>query len=83
MAYGLVVLATPTASIPDMIDDRVDGLIVPPDPQAIADTLEQLLCSKEGFVTISSAAIQKYQRAYTLEAHLNAIIPCILGNKDF
>lgn len=83
MAYGLVVLATPIASIPDMIDDGVDGLIVPPEPKAIADTLEQLIRSKEEFSAISSGAIRKYQRAFTLEAHLNAIIPCILGSKDF
>jgi glycosyltransferase involved in cell wall biosynthesis len=82
MAHGLVVLATPIASIPDLIDDRATGILIPPRPEAIADALEQLLKDPVAFQTISSGAIQRYHRYHTPEAHLNAIIPYLLGRED-
>ncbi len=44
MAAGLPVITTDYRSIPDMIDDGVNGLLVPPrDPQALTDAIRHAL----------------------------------------
>jgi glycosyltransferase involved in cell wall biosynthesis len=44
MACGLAVVTTAVSGIPELVRDRIDGLIVPErDPQALADALRQLL----------------------------------------
>jgi glycosyltransferase involved in cell wall biosynthesis len=44
MAHGLVVIATPHTAAPDLIDDGIDGFIVPiRSASAIAEKLELLL----------------------------------------
>ncbi len=48
MAAGLAVVVTPVGSIPDVIVDGENGILVPPkDPTALADGLARVVCSKE------------------------------------
>jgi glycosyltransferase involved in cell wall biosynthesis len=43
MAAGAPVVATPVSGIPELVDDAVNGLLVPPDdPEAVADALIRL-----------------------------------------
>lgn len=44
MVLGVPVVATRTGGIPEMVEDGVSGLLVPPrDPQALADAVERVL----------------------------------------
>ena len=48
MAMGLPVVSTPISGIPELIDDGVHGLLVPPkDAQALADALRRILSDSE------------------------------------
>jgi colanic acid/amylovoran biosynthesis glycosyltransferase len=48
MAAGLPVISTPLAGIPEMIENGVNGLLVPEhDPEAICAAIEQLIASPE------------------------------------
>jgi glycosyltransferase involved in cell wall biosynthesis len=43
MAAGAPVVATPVSGIPELVEDGVNGLLVPPeDPRALADALVRL-----------------------------------------
>jgi len=43
MAYGLPAIASRVGGIPDIVEDGVSGLLVPPaDPQALAHAIERL-----------------------------------------
>ena len=43
MSYGIPAIASRVGGIPDIIEDGVSGLLVPPaDPQALADAIERL-----------------------------------------
>jgi len=43
MAYDLPVVATAVGGMPELVQDGVESLLVPPDPEAIAAALERLL----------------------------------------
>jgi glycosyltransferase involved in cell wall biosynthesis len=48
-------------------------------PQAIADAVERLWREPTLYEQFSQYAIQHYQQNFTREAHLNRLIPVILG----
>ena len=63
MAQGLVVIATPHTAAPDLVEDGVDGFIVPiRSPSAIAEKLEMLLESRERLREMKLAARRKAER---------------------
>ena len=48
MAAGLPIISTPLAGIPEMVENGVNGLLVPEhDPEAICAAIEQLIASPE------------------------------------
>ena len=60
MAQGLVVIATPHTAAPDLINDEVDGFIVPiRSASAIAERLEMLLNSPERLREMKLASRRK------------------------
>jgi alpha-maltose-1-phosphate synthase len=62
MAQGLVVIATPHTAAPDLIDDGVDGFIVPiRSAQAIAEKLELLVRDSAQLREMKQAARRKAQ----------------------
>lgn len=42
MAYGVTVIASRVGGIPELIDDGVDGILVPNEPQAVAAALRRI-----------------------------------------
>lgn len=62
MAQGLVVIATPHTAAPDLIEDGVDGFIVPiRSPEAIAEKLELLSRDPDRVYEMKQAARRKAQ----------------------
>lgn len=65
MATGLPVVTTPVTGNPEIVDDGVNGLLVPPeDVPALADALARLLTDGDLRQRLSLAARQKAERAF-------------------
>lgn len=73
MARGLPVIATPVGGLPELIEDGVNGLLVPPgDPQALARAILKLADDQEGRDALGRAAretiLARHSAAVTLPA---------------
>ncbi len=68
-SLGTPVVATWHGGIPEIINDRQTGLLVPErDPEAMANAVGELLSSGELHATIAAAAREKVRREYDLHA---------------
>lgn len=80
LAYGLPVIATRYRGIPEQVIDGRNGfLLKEKSPQAIAAAVEKLWQNPALYEQFSRNAIQHYRQNFTREAHLNRLIPVILG----
>jgi glycosyltransferase involved in cell wall biosynthesis len=74
MAAGVPMIATSVGGVPEIIEDEVSGLLVPPrDPQALAAAIERLASDPELRWRLGSAARAKAQEwswERCVEAHL-------------
>lgn len=69
MARGLPVIATRIAAIPDLVDDGVTGLLVPPDdPVALATALDRLITDPAARSRMGQAGRARFERHFTLTA---------------
>jgi glycosyltransferase involved in cell wall biosynthesis len=67
MAYGVVPVASPVGAIPDVMQDQVHGLLVPPRaPQAVAQALEQLAGDRLLLRRLSHAARERVVTHYSI-----------------
>jgi len=67
--FGLPVVATDWRGIPVMVDEGVNGFLVPVHaPALVADRLEQLIADPELRARMSAAARRVYAERFTLEA---------------
>jgi starch synthase len=74
MAQGLVVIATPHSAAPDLIDDGVDGFIIPiRSAEAIVEKLELLLHEPARLREMKQAARRKAQ-THTWEAYRGTLV---------
>jgi len=74
MAAGKPVVATAAGGVLDVIDDGVNGLLVPPgDSQAIARAILRLLSNPEEAGRIGAAARQCVERRFTVQRHVIAM----------
>lgn len=65
MSVGLPVVATDQSSIPELIDDQVNGFLVPPgDPSALASALELLLSNPALRRRLGSMARDQVRREF-------------------
>ncbi len=63
MAYGLAIVATEVGGVPDVLDDEVDALLVPPgDPAALAAALTRFAGDAELRARLGSAARRRAER---------------------
>lgn len=71
MLYGIPVVATRVGGIPEVIQDKIEGLLVPAeDSQAIADSLESLICNYSLRKKIVSAAREKVLNQFSFEKRM-------------
>ena len=68
MAAGVVPVTCPVGAIPDVIEDRRDGLLVPPrDPAALAAAIRWLFDHRQAAAAIAQAARARVGRDYCVE----------------
>jgi glycosyltransferase involved in cell wall biosynthesis len=68
MAAGLVPIVTHVGAIPDVVQQDVHGLFVPPrDPQAVAAALEALAGDRAAFERMSAASRERVFTYYSVE----------------
>jgi len=70
MAAGRPVVGSAVGGIPEMIDDHVTGLLVPPsDPAALADAIGRLVQQPALRASMSAAARGRAADVFSVEAH--------------
>ncbi|MGB8522182.1 MAG: glycosyltransferase [Candidatus Acidiferrales bacterium] len=76
-AVGLPVVATSVGGIPEIIDDSVTGLLVPPrNPQALAKAIVQILKNPQFAAILARAGQERVRTAFSFEqalARLNSL----------
>jgi sugar transferase (PEP-CTERM/EpsH1 system associated) len=73
MASGLPVVGTRVGGIPEVIDDGVTGILVPPsDPAAMADALGRYACSPDMARQHGAAGRERILRKYNMPAMVAA-----------
>lgn len=80
LAFGLPVVSTRYRGIPEQVLDGYNGfLIEEKSPKRIADAVEQVWNDATRYEQLSHNAVQHYRQHFTRDAHLNKLIPVILG----
>lgn len=75
MASGVPVVASGISGIPELIEDGVSGLLVPPgDPQALADALEQLATEEALRERLAHGGRAKVEREFDLARSAAALV---------
>ncbi len=70
MAHAKPVIATQSAGTVDLIQNRINGLLVPPrDPAALAEAIRELIGNPELRQQMGAAALQRVLREHTIEIH--------------
>ena len=68
MQYGLPIATTSEGAIPEIVEEGVNGFIVPKkDAQALADKIEYLIKNPEIAQQMGKNGYEKYMNNYTLE----------------
>ncbi len=68
MAVGLPVIATAVGSLPEVVSDGVNGLLIPPkDPEALAAALARLLADPAWARKLGEQARQVVEANFSLE----------------
>jgi glycosyltransferase involved in cell wall biosynthesis len=63
MCFGLPIVATKVSSIPEVISDRVDGILVnPKDPEDLANALKNLITDNDLYSKISKATLENFKK---------------------
>lgn len=75
MAHGRPAIGSNVGGIPEMIVDRVTGLLVPPrDPQRLAAAINELLSDAELRHRLGQAGRQRCAEKFSLRAHVDAVV---------
>lgn len=80
MSAGLPVVATEEGAIPDIVEDGVEGRVVPrEDPERLASALESLIADGELRARMGAAARRKFESRFTrpvFERELLRVLEC-------
>jgi glycosyltransferase involved in cell wall biosynthesis len=67
MAMGKPVIATKRGILTELVGDGVEGIIINPDPESLAETLIRLAGSPDLVKTLGKNALKKVQERFSLE----------------
>ncbi|RLD09289.1 MAG: hypothetical protein DRI56_04465 [Chloroflexota bacterium] len=82
LAFCTPVISTYYRGIPEQVRDGYNGfLVAPKSPEEIADAVENMWRSPKLYRKISQNAFEQFEEFFTQEAHLNRLIPIILGQE--
>jgi len=71
MMMSLPIVTTNWRAIPELIDDGINGLIVPvKKPKSFAEAIEKLILSRDLRLRLGNKAREKYLKKFTIEKHL-------------
>jgi glycosyltransferase involved in cell wall biosynthesis len=73
MAMGKPVIVSDRGMLPELVEDRVSGLVVKDTPEALADATLQLLRHPELRKKMGEAAYQKAHREFCLDRQVEAV----------
>jgi glycosyltransferase involved in cell wall biosynthesis len=74
MALGKPVVASAAGGNPELVEDGVSGLLVPPrDPGALAESVARLLQDHELAARLARAGQQRVRRDFSTEVRLDRI----------
>jgi glycosyltransferase involved in cell wall biosynthesis len=73
MAMGKPVIVSDRGMLPELVEDRVSGLVVKDTPEALADAMLQLLRHPELRKKMGEAAYQKAHREFRLDRQVEAV----------
>jgi glycosyltransferase involved in cell wall biosynthesis len=80
MAMHLPVVATAIAGIPELIEDGVNGRLVPPnDAQALAAVIEELLADAGQRRRLADAAVETVRRTFDREVNIEELAELFSG----
>ncbi len=75
MAMGLPVISTPITGIPEIVDDEINGLLVPPEePRLLADAMLRLLLAPHLSQRLGQAARKKVAKQFNIRQNSRAYI---------
>lgn len=75
LAFGLPCISTDYRAIPDLVEDRVNGVLLSStEPEAIADAIEWTLADQQRYRALSDAAVNRFRSCFTKEAHLDRLL---------
>lgn len=68
MAHGLCVVASDVGGIPDLIENGVSGLLVPPaDPDSLESALRQVITDPATRIRLGAAALRRARREFDVD----------------
>ncbi|HEX2206304.1 MAG TPA: glycosyltransferase family 4 protein, partial [Longimicrobium sp.] len=80
MRFGLPVVGTRIAGVPEQVEDGVTGLLVEPsDPAGLADALERLLASPELAARMGAAGRERVERLFSTRAYVEGVLRVYAG----
>lgn len=80
MAMRLPVVSTPIAAIPEIVDDGINGVLVPPrDPVALAEALSSLLGDADLRARLATAARKKIEERFDLARNIRSYVTLFQG----
>lgn len=75
MATGLPVVATDVGGLPELVEDGVSGVLVPPDnPQALAKGIADLLNDPDRCRRLGQAGRQRVEQLYSTETMVDSLM---------
>ncbi|HEX8170372.1 MAG TPA: glycosyltransferase family 4 protein [Thermoanaerobaculia bacterium] len=78
MAAGRAVVSTATSGIPELVEDGVNGVLVPQrDPRALADAMRSLLSDPERAHQLGERGREKVRREFTLRTCVAELLTLI------
>lgn len=75
IAYGCVVISTDYRAILYMVVDGISGGLI--EAGRIAAFIREIIVEPDRYEEVSQAAVDRYEKFFTMQRHLDAIIPLL------